>query len=84
MSHNDAYTVEIIETYHGDEISAELFESKAREPGIIAAPEFPFGVRVFDADAGETVPEGIRRFQTLVAARAYFEGIDRDHVGVRL
>lgn len=79
--HNDAYRVEIIETYHGDDISAELFESHAREDLIergifIAKPEHPFGVRIFDADELRTVPFGVCRFKTLSAARAHFEGIE--------
>ena len=80
-AHNNAYDTEIIETYLGDEFSVELFELVAREDltvrGIyLVKPERPYGVRVFDSDMSETVPEGVYSFPTLDAARAYFETIE--------
>lgn len=71
---NESYTVQIIETYHGEEISAELFESVGLYG--LDSPERPFGVRVFDPDADETVPFGVHRFATLDAARVYFGGVE--------
>lgn len=76
-AHNNAYDVKIIETYLGAEISVELFELVAREDltvrGIhLVKPERPYGVRIFDNDMGENVPDGVYSFSTLDSARAYF------------
>jgi len=73
-AHYNAYIVKILETYHGDEVSAELFESHFWEG--VTPLKHPFGVRIFDLDANETIPFGVHRFETLDAARAYFEGIE--------
>ncbi len=70
----EVYTIQIIETYHGDEISAELFESFFGEGYV--KPERPYGVRIFDADTDETIPYGVHRFATLDAARVYFGAIE--------
>ena len=80
-AHNNAYDVKIIETYHGDKISAHLFESVAREDltdlGIHPMkPELPFGVCVYFADTVTPVPGGFHRFPTLDSARAYLETIE--------
>ena len=77
-TYNNTYYTKIIETYHGDEISAELFESVVREDLTdrhLMKPELPFGVCVFYADSVMLMPESLRWFPTLDAARAHFETI---------
>ena len=78
-THNNTYYTKIIETYHGDEISAELFESVVREDLTdrhLVKLELPFRVCIFYAGSVSLVPGGLRRFPTLDAARAYFETIE--------
>jgi len=67
----NAYNINLIDEVVDEEVNTalELFESVPASAAI-AAQSHPFGVRIFDRDAEESV--SVVRFTTLDAAREYF------------